>query len=42
MRLISLIALLLALGALAGIGFLHLVRELLVKEFFHPPSLPGE
>ena len=42
MRLVMLTALFFALGALAILGFLHLVRELLVKEFFHPPSLPSE
>jgi hypothetical protein len=42
MRLVILTALFFALGALAILGFLHLVRELLVKDFFHPPSLPSE
>ena len=42
MRLVILTALFFALGTLAILGFLHLVRELLVKDFFHPPSLSSD
>lgn len=42
MRLVILAALTLALGALVLVGLVHLVRELLVKDFFQPPSMPGE
>jgi hypothetical protein len=42
MRLVMLTALTLALGGLVLLGLLHLVRELLVKDFFQPPSMPGE
>jgi hypothetical protein len=42
MRLVILTILMLALGGLVLVGLLHLVRELLIKDFFQPPSLPGE
>jgi hypothetical protein len=42
MRLVILTILLLALGGLVLVGLLHLVRELLSKDVFQPPSLPGE
>ena len=42
MRLVILTALTLALGALVMLGLVHLVRELLVKDFFQPPSMPSE
>ena len=42
MRLVILTALMLALGGLVLVGLLHLVRELLIKDFFQPPSFPGE
>jgi hypothetical protein len=42
MRLVILTALTLGLGALLLTGFLRLARELLLKEFFPPPSMPGE
>jgi hypothetical protein len=42
MRLVILTALTLGLGALLLTGFLRLARELLLKEFFPTPSMPGE
>jgi hypothetical protein len=42
MRLVILTTLTLALGGLVLLGLLHLVRELLIKDFFQPPSLPGD
>jgi hypothetical protein len=42
MRLVILTALIFGLGVLVLIGFLHLARQLLLKEFFSPPSMPGE
>jgi hypothetical protein len=42
MRLVVLTASILALGTLVLLGLVHLVQELLIKEFFHPPSMPGE
>ena len=42
MRLVILIGLILALGVVALIGFLRLARELLIGDFFHAPSMPGE
>jgi hypothetical protein len=42
MRLVILAALIFGLGVLALLGFLRLARELLLKEFFPPPSMPGE
>jgi hypothetical protein len=42
MRLVILTSLMLALGGLVLVGLLHLVRELLIKDFFQPPSLPGD
>ena len=42
MRLIILTASILAFGVLVLLGLVHLVQELLIKEFFHPPSMPGE
>jgi len=42
MRLVILTTLMLALGGLVLLGLLHLIRELLIKDVFQPPSLPGE
>jgi hypothetical protein len=42
MRLVILTASILVLGFLVLLGLVHLVRELLIKEFFHPPSMPGD
>ena len=42
MRLVILTASILAFGVLVLLGLVHLVQELLIKEFFHPPSMPGE
>jgi hypothetical protein len=42
MRLVILTASILILGILVLVGLVHLVQELVIKEFFHPPSMPGE
>ena len=42
MRLIILTASILVLGVLVLVGLVHLVQELFIKEFFHPPLIPGE
>jgi hypothetical protein len=42
MRLVILTVSIFGLGALLLLGFLRLARELLLKEFFPPPSMPGE
>jgi hypothetical protein len=42
MRLVILTALIFGLGVLLLFGFLRLARDLLLKEFFPPPSMPGE
>jgi hypothetical protein len=42
MRLVILTASILALGFLVLLGLVHLVREMLGKDFFHPPSMPAE
>ena len=42
MHFVILTASIVALGVLALLGLVHLVQELLIKEFFHPPSVPGE
>jgi hypothetical protein len=42
MRLVILTASIVAFGVLVLLGLVHLVQELLIKEFFHPPSMPGE
>jgi hypothetical protein len=42
MRLVILTTLMLALGGLVLLGLLHLLRELLIEDFFQPPSMPGE
>ena len=42
MRLAILTALILIFGLLVLVGLVHLVQELLIKEFFHPPSVPGD
>jgi hypothetical protein len=42
MRLAILTASILILGLLVLVGLVHLVRELLIKDFFHPPSMPGD
>jgi len=42
MRLVILTASILAFSVLVLLGLVHLVQELLIKEFFHPPSMPGE
>lgn len=42
MRLVILAALIFAFGILVLLGFLQLAKELLLKEFFPPPSMPGE
>ena len=42
MRFAILTASILILGVLVLVGLVHLVQELLIKEFFQPPSMPGE
>ena len=42
MRLAILTASILILGALVLVGLVHLVQEMLIKDFFHPPSMPGD
>jgi hypothetical protein len=42
MRLVILTALIFGLVVLLLFGFLRLARELLLKEFFPPPAMPGE
>jgi hypothetical protein len=42
MRLALLAAAIFTLSILVLVGIVHLVRELLVKDFFQPPSMPGE
>ena len=42
MRLVILTALIFGMVGLLLFGFLRLARELLLKEFFPPPSMPGE
>jgi hypothetical protein len=42
MRLAILTASILILAVLVLVGLVHLVQELLIKEYFHPPSMPGE
>jgi hypothetical protein len=42
MRFAILTASILVLGILVLVGLVHLVQELLIKEFFQPPSMPGE
>jgi hypothetical protein len=42
MRLAILTASILILGLLVLVGLVHLVHELWIKDFFHPPSMPGE
>jgi hypothetical protein len=42
MRLVIVTASILILGILVLVGLVHLVQELVIKEFFHPPSMPGE
>ena len=42
MRFAMLTASILVLGILVIVGLVHLVQELLIKEFFQPPSMPGE
>ena len=42
MRLVILTGLIFGLGLLLLFGFLRLARELLLKAFFPPPSMPGE
>jgi len=41
MRLLILLALILCFAAILAFGFLVLVRELLARNFFGAPSLPG-
>ena len=41
-RLAILIALFFTLGIVVLVGFLRLARELMLKDFFAPPSMPGE
>ena len=41
MRLLILLALILCFVAVLAFGFLVLVRELLARDFFGAPSLPG-
>ena len=41
-RLAILIALFFTLGIVVLVGFLRLARELMLKDFFSPPSMPGE
>jgi hypothetical protein len=42
MRFAILTASILILGVLVLVGLVHLVQELLIKEFIPPPSMPGE
>jgi hypothetical protein len=42
MHFLILSASIVALGVLVLLGLMRLVNELLIKEFFHPPSMPGE
>jgi hypothetical protein len=42
MRLVILTALIFGVSLLVLIGFLRMARDLLLKEFFPPPSMPGE
>jgi hypothetical protein len=42
MHLVILTALIFGFGVLVLIGFLRLARDLLLKEFFPPPSMPAE
>ncbi|MGB6306431.1 MAG: hypothetical protein WBF89_01470 [Steroidobacteraceae bacterium] len=42
MRLAVLTLSMLCLGVLVLLGLLHLLRELLIKDFFQPPSMPGD
>ena len=42
MRFLILSASIVAFGVLVLLGLVQLVHELLIKEFFHPPSMPGE
>ncbi len=42
MHLALLAAAIVTLGTLVLVGIVHLVRELLIKDFFQPPSMPGE
>ena len=42
MRLAILTASILVLAVLVLVGLVHLVQELFIKEFFHPPSVPGD
>jgi hypothetical protein len=42
MRLVILTTLMLVFGGLVLMGLLQLIRELLSKDVFQPPSMPGE
>ena len=42
MRLVILTASIIILGVLVLVGLVHLVQEMLIKDFFHPPSMPGD
>lgn len=42
MRLAILTASIIVLGMLVVLGIVHLVRDLLIDDLFHPPSMPGE
>jgi hypothetical protein len=42
MRLVILTALIFGLGVLVLMGCLRMARDLLLREFFPPPSMPGE
>ena len=42
MRLAILTASILVLAVLVLVGLVHLVQEMLIKDFFHPPSMPGD
>jgi hypothetical protein len=42
MRLAILTASILVLAVLVLVGLVHLVHEMLIKDFFHPPSMPGD
>ena len=42
MRLAILTASIVILGILVLVGLVHLVQELLIKDFFQPPSMPSE
>ena len=42
MHLALLAAAIFTLSILVLVGIVHLVRELLIKDFFQPPSMPGE